>query len=51
MKVRFEIGFSTDDLLLNEKDFLAKIDESIKQAELGNTIKITQDQQKGFLGL
>lgn len=32
MKVRFEIG-KTDETLLNDEEFYAKIDEAIKEAE------------------
>lgn len=51
MKVRFEVGRSDDETLLSENEFIAKIDKSIKQAESGNTKKLTEDQQKEFLGL
>jgi len=51
MRVRFEIGKSDDPILLSENDFIAKINKSIKQADSGNTRKLTADQQKGFLGL
>ena len=51
MKVRFEIATSKDETLLSEKDFFAKIDKSITQAENGNTKPRTKDKQKEFLGL
>ena len=51
MRVRFEIGKSEDQILLSENDFIAKINKSIKQADSGNTRKLTADQQKDFLGL
>lgn len=51
MKVWFEIGKSDDETLLTEKEFIAKIDKSIKQAESGKTIKLAKDKQKEFLGL
>lgn len=37
MKVQFEIATTKDETLLSEKDFFAKIDKSITQAENGNT--------------
>ncbi|NDP28501.1 MAG: hypothetical protein GZ087_13910 [Flavobacterium sp.] len=51
MKVRFEVGRSEELSLLSESEFIAKIDKSIKQAESGKTKKLTNDQQKQFLGL
>ena len=51
MKVRFEIATSEDETLLSEKDFFAKIDKSIIQAENGNTKPLTKNKQKEFLGL
>lgn len=51
MKVRFEISSSKDDRLLSEKDFFAKIDNSISQAENGDTKPLYKDKQKEFLGL
>ena len=51
MKVRFEIESSKDDTLLSEKDFFAKIDKSIEQAEKGNTKILSKAKQKEFLGL
>ena len=51
MKVRFEIATSKDETLLSEKDFFAKIDKSITQAENGNTKPLSKDKQTEFLGL
>lgn len=51
MKVRFEIASSKDETLLSEKEFFAKIDKSVNQAQKGNTKILTKDNQKGFLGL
>jgi hypothetical protein len=51
MKVRFVIEKSKDDTLLNENDFIAKIEKSIKQSESGQLKKLSKDQQKQFLGL
>lgn len=51
MKVRFVIEKSKDDTLLNENDFIAKIENSIKQSESGQLKKLSKDQQKQFLGL
>ena len=51
MKVRFEIARLKDDTSLSEKDFFAKIDKSISQAENGETKKLSKVQQKEFLGL
>ncbi len=51
MKVRFEDATSTEETLLGEKDFFAKIDQSIAQAENGNTIPLPKSKQREFLGL
>lgn len=51
MKVRFEIATTNDETLLSEKDFFAKIDKSITQAENGNTKQLPKNKQKEFLGL
>jgi len=51
MKVQFEIANQTDETLLGEKEFYAKIDASIVSAEKGKTKQLPQDQQKAFLGL
>ena len=51
LKVNFEIKTSNDDSLLSEKDYCAKIDKSISQAEKGQTKKISKEEQRKFLGL
>jgi hypothetical protein len=51
MKIRFEMVKTEDNPLLSEKDFYAKIDKSIKEAESGKTKIIPKDKQKEFLGL
>jgi len=51
MKVRFEIAVSKDETLLSEKEFFAKIDKSITQAENGDTKSLSKSKQKEFLGL
>jgi hypothetical protein len=51
MKVRFEVGKSNQETLLSESEFVAKIDQSILQAASGKTKKLTQTEQKQFLGL
>jgi uncharacterized protein YlxP (DUF503 family) len=51
MKVRFEIAVSKDETLLSKKDFFAKIDKSINQAENGKMKPLSKDKQKEFLGL
>ena len=51
MKVRFEIATTKDEALLSERDFFAKIDKSINQAENGNTKPLPKENQKEFLGL
>lgn len=51
MKVRFEVGKSEDQTLLTENEFIEKIDKSIKQADSGKTKKLSQNEQKQFLGL
>jgi len=51
MKVRFEIESSKNETLLSEKDFFAKLDKSITQAENGNTKTLSKEKQKAFLGL
>ncbi len=50
MNVRFEI-VKSDDTLLGEGDFYAKIDKSIQQAENGELKVLTKEKQKEFLGL
>ena len=51
MKVRFEIATTADETLFSEKDFFAKIDKSITQAENGNSKQLPKNKQKEFLGL
>ena len=51
LKVRFEISTSKDETILSEKVFFAKIEESISQAENGETKILSKDKQKEFLGL
>lgn len=51
MQVRFEISKKGDDTLFSEKEFLTKIDRSIKQAELGQTRLLSKEDQKKILGL
>lgn len=50
MKVRFDIGI-TDDSLLTEDEFYAKIDKSVEQAEKGQIKKLSKNKQKELLGL
>jgi hypothetical protein len=51
MKVRFEIATTKSEATLSEKDFFAKIDKSIIQAEKGNKKPLPKNRQKEFLGL
>lgn len=51
MKIRFEMIKNEDNPLLSEKDYYAKIDKSINEAESGKTKMLTKDKQKEFLGL
>lgn len=51
MKVRFEVGNSDDETLLSEKEFYAKIDKSIEQAENGKRKRLSEEEQREFLGL
>lgn len=51
MKIRFEFVNSDNDTLFSKKSYFDKVDESIKQAEEGNTKKLTKDQQSAMLGL
>ncbi len=51
MKIRFEIVKSKDESLLSEKEFYAKIDKSISQAEVGKIKVLSKEQQKTLLGL
>lgn len=50
MKIRFDIAQSND-TLLTEEEFFAKIDHSIQQAEEGKVKTLTKEKQKEFLGL
>lgn len=50
MKIRYDVKES-DETLLSEEDFFHKIDKSIKQAESGETKKITKQEQEDLLGL
>ncbi|RDC56773.1 hypothetical protein DU508_06105 [Pedobacter chinensis] len=51
LKVHFEIEENNNNTFLSEKDYYAKIDKSIAQAENGKTKKLTKEEQKEFLGL
>lgn len=51
MKVRFEMGPNDEQVVLSEKDYVAKIDKSLNQLALGETKKLNKEQQKEFLGL
>ena len=51
MKVRFEVGTSSENSLLTENEFIAKIDKSIREAESGKIKKLMQNEQKQFLGI
>ena len=51
MKVRFEMGQNNEQVLLTEKEYVAKIDKSLQQAVSGQTKKLDKKQQKEFLGL
>ncbi len=51
MKVRLEIASSTNETLMSEESFFAKIDKSINQAEKGKTKNLSKDKQNEFLGL
>lgn len=51
MKIHFEIAQYEDETLLSEKDFFAKIDRSVSQAEQGKTRVLSKEQQREFLGL
>ncbi len=50
MKIRFDIAKS-DDTLMTEKEFYAKIDRSIQQAKEGKVKTLTKEKQKEILGL
>jgi len=51
MKIQFEIGSTKDETSLNEKEYYAKLDKSISQAENGKTKFLPKDKQKEFLGI
>jgi hypothetical protein len=51
MKIRFEMIKSEDNPLLSEKEYYAKIDKAINEAESGKTKILPKDKQKEFLGL
>jgi len=51
MKIQFEIGSTKDETSLNEKEYYAKLDKSISQAEAGKTKFLPKDKQKEFLGI
>jgi hypothetical protein len=51
MKVRFEIASTSDETLLSETEFYAKIDKSISQIKSGKTKSLPKDKQKEFLGI
>ena len=51
MKVRFEVGHSTDKTLLTESEFYEKIDRSIAQAAGGDRKTISKGSQRELLGL
>lgn len=49
MKVKYEIA--SEEKLMVDQDFFAKINLSIAQAEQGNTTILSKEHQKEFLGL
>jgi predicted secreted protein len=51
MKVRFEVKELNNQPLLSQQEFISKINKCIKQAKSGNTVDITNNKQKEFLGL
>jgi hypothetical protein len=51
MKIRFVVEKSEDETLLSESDYIAKIEKSIMQSDLGQRKTLSKDQQKSFLGL
>ncbi|MBE8715551.1 hypothetical protein [Sphingobacterium hungaricum] len=51
MNVPYEISKADEGVLLSEKEFYAKLDHSILQAEQGEVISLSEDKQKEFLGL
>lgn len=51
MKVRYVFGNTENEGKMTKEDFLKKIDTSIEQANSGNTVKISKEDQKQLLGL
>lgn len=51
MKVRYVFGNSENEGKMTKEDFLKKIDASIDQANFGNTVTISKEDQKQLLGL
>ncbi len=51
LEIHFETDKEDDNSLLTAKEFYAKIDRSIKQAESGKTKIISKENQKELLGL
>ncbi len=51
MKVHFDVENQNDDTLFSEKEFYAKIDNSIQQAESGQIQRLSKERQKDLLGL
>ncbi|MFN4199177.1 MAG: DUF2683 family protein [Flavobacterium sp.] len=51
MKVRYVFGNTEKEGKMTKEDFLKKIDTSIEQANSGNTVKISKEDQKQLLGL
>jgi hypothetical protein len=51
MKIRFVVDKSLDETLFTKNDYIAKIEKSIKESELGKRKTLTKDEQKNFLGL
>jgi glutaredoxin len=51
MNVQFKTRKITDNTLLTEDEFYAKIDKSVQQAENGESKLLSEERQKEFLGL
>lgn len=51
LKIRFEVEKLNSEMFLDDKEFIAKIDKSIKQFESGQTTQLSKQEQKDFLGL
>lgn len=51
MDVQFKTRKITDNTLLTENEFYAKIDKSVQQAENGESKLLSEERQKGLLGL